>query len=57
MISPLPCFEVAKFFGDNLSNVDTKPVYDTLSQIRMRRATEDFDVRHSALQKSVARIF
>lgn len=51
---PLPCLEVAEFLGDNLADVDAEAVHDPLSEIRMRRAAEDLDVRHSALQDSHA---
>lgn len=47
---PLPCLEIAEFLGDNFADIDAEPVDDTLCQIRMGRAAEDFYVRHSALQ-------
>lgn len=47
--SMLPCLEVAEFLGDDLADVDAKPVDDALGKVRVRGAAEDLNVGHSAL--------
>lgn len=45
----LPCLEVAELLGDHFADVDAQPVDDPLRQVRVRRAAEHLDVRHSVV--------
>lgn len=50
-----PCFQIAELLRDHLPEVDAEAVHDARRQIRMGRAGEDLDVRHSGLQELLLR--
>jgi len=49
----LPCFQVAELFGDDFAQVDAEAVDDALRQVGVRRAAENLDVRHPALENQI----
>lgn len=51
-----PCLKVAEFLGNDFADIDAESVDNPLGQVRVRRAAEDLDVRHPALQQPNASI-
>lgn len=49
----LPCFQVAELLGDDFAQVDAEAVDDALRQVGVRRAAENLDVGHPALENQI----